>query len=54
MRTPPQVAPNARVSISGGSPHVGCPANDLSMSVMPTRETMATPFHCEVPWETDS
>src|SRR5699024_927748 len=38
---------------SGGSPNAGIPAKPVSTSVMPTREAMATPFHCERPcWAT--
>ena len=50
---PPTVAPIARASLSIGSPHPGIPSNPISMSVSPTREAIATPFHWLTPtWAT--
>ena len=40
----------ARASATAGSPKCGMPGKPCATSSMPTRETIATPFHWLVPW----
>ena len=49
-RTPAQTALIALASVTAGSPNGGNPGMPICTSSRPTRDSTATPFHCEVPW----
>ena len=40
----------ARASAAAGSPQLGIPSKPTRTSSIPTRDTMATPFHWDSPW----
>src|SRR5690349_8386497 len=50
IRMPAQTTPIDLASAAAGSPQVGSPGTPIWMSLMPTRESTATPFHWLVPW----